>query len=94
MKTLQEIKEEVAKDIGHDSWEAFRLKYIISERTLERVAHLFAREALDTAAEMADFREITPKEEEEGDTNTICNDHGIGYCVNKEVILSIKSHLK
>ena len=94
MKTLQQVKEDVAKTIGFKSWEDYRNKYIISERALERVAKLYAEQFIDAAAEVVKLREMTEAEMIEGDADCIENHMGIMFTINKEAILSLKDQLK
>lgn len=101
MKTLNEIKEEVAYSIEGCSWEEYRKNHIISERTLERVAHLFAREALDAAAESATLWVETPingtefdKLEEDLAREDDTESYPQVTTVFKDSILKIKDQLK
>lgn len=58
MKTLNEIKEDVAKEEGHESWydlkESWMTQKDILEGYMEDVAKRYAEQALDEAATKLD----------------------------------------
>lgn len=91
MKTLNAIKEEVAKEEGHESWydlkESWMTQKDILEGYMEDVAKRYAEQALDEAADKAEI-----DLDYQYDYDAACEFPT--YSVDRESILSIKEQLK
>lgn len=88
MKTLQEIKDKIAKDEHYFDWfhliQALGLnleELLILEHLNNLASKLYAEQALDLAAEKAEI-------DQDGDI------YGVNVWVDKDSILSLKDQLK
>ena len=94
MKTLNEIKNELANQFGYVDWSQFQRAYTcFPQQYHDMVAMLYAEQAIDAAAEQAELTN-QPTFEQIQNCMTIEDGYGESYGVDKQSILKIKEELK